>query len=124
MPELIPVEVPRETANDDSVYLMQWLVKDGEKVVEGQPLCVLESSKANFEVTSPGTGYLFSEKEARQEIPVGDVIGVISPEPMKPSRSIAIQRSQATADTLNIGERKISGKALKLIEQHSIDPSV
>src|SRR4051812_9625393 len=84
MSNYIPVEVPRESANDDDVYLVEWLVVDGQLVEAGTLLCVLESSKATFDCAAPTDGYVFLEREAGQNVPVGEVIATISSDPIRP----------------------------------------
>ena len=49
-----------EGVNDDRVRLLQWLVADGARVEAKQPLAVLETTKATFNLEAPAAGYLFS----------------------------------------------------------------
>lgn len=49
---------PQEGVNDTEATLVEWQVKDGEMVVEGQVLCVLETTKAAYEVVAPAPGVI------------------------------------------------------------------
>ena len=57
--------------------IAEWLVKDGEKVTEGQPLYLLEADKSTNEVEAPATGTLSIEAEEGETYAVGTVIGYI-----------------------------------------------
>jgi pyruvate/2-oxoglutarate dehydrogenase complex dihydrolipoamide acyltransferase (E2) component len=57
--------------------LTEWLVPDGGRAVEGQPLYALESDKSTNEVDSPATGTLKILKETGETYEVGTVLGII-----------------------------------------------
>lgn len=55
--------------------LTEWLLKPGDRVAEGDPLCEVSTDKVDTEVDSPTSGILISYVAAvDQEVPVGDVI--------------------------------------------------
>lgn len=58
--------------------LSEWLVADGARVEEGQPLFALESDKSTQEVESPATGTLKILKETGETYEVGTVLGEIT----------------------------------------------
>ncbi len=126
MRNYVPVEVPRESANDDEVRLVQWLVKDGQKIEAGEAICLLESSKTTIECTAPQAGYIYLRRNADLDVPVGEVIALIGAEPVAPPIDFQDRRETgpAKAAVLADPEMKISGKALRLIEKHGIDPAV
>ena len=57
--------------------LAEWLVPDGEEVVEGQPLYALESEKSVQEIDAPASGKLTILKQVNETYPVGTVLGTI-----------------------------------------------
>jgi pyruvate/2-oxoglutarate dehydrogenase complex dihydrolipoamide acyltransferase (E2) component len=57
--------------------LTEWLVEDGQSVVEGQPLFTLEADKSANEVEAPATGVLRILQPAGAIYPVGAVLGAI-----------------------------------------------
>jgi pyruvate/2-oxoglutarate dehydrogenase complex dihydrolipoamide acyltransferase (E2) component len=60
--------------------LLEWLVEDGGQVVEGQPLYLLETNKAETEVEAGASGTLRRMAEVSDEpLPVGFQIAVIEP---------------------------------------------
>jgi pyruvate/2-oxoglutarate dehydrogenase complex dihydrolipoamide acyltransferase (E2) component len=57
--------------------LAEWLVVDGEKVAEGQPLFSLESEKSTNEVEAPASGRLRIFMQSGETYEVGTVLGII-----------------------------------------------
>jgi len=60
------IKVERSAANDERVKVIELLVNQDEFVSSQQPIALIEGSKAIFELTSSGTGYinlLFSEND-------------------------------------------------------------
>lgn len=57
--------------------LAEWLVEDGGRVTEGQPLFALESDKSTNEVESPATGILKIIATPGEAYAVGAVLAVI-----------------------------------------------
>ncbi len=65
------VVAPREGVGEDIVRVVEWLIEDGSKVRAEQPLVVLETSKAAFEVNADGDGFLFHLVKVNDELAVG-----------------------------------------------------
>lgn len=57
--------------------ISEWLVQDGDKVTEGQPLFLLEADKSSNEVEAPASGTLRVSTPAGETCPVGTVLGYI-----------------------------------------------
>ena len=61
---VLEIVLTREDANTEHALLAEWLVEDRAEVEQGQPVCVVETTKATVEVESPGAGtivQLFAE---------------------------------------------------------------
>lgn len=56
----------------------EWLVANGGRVEEGQPLYALEAEKTTQEIEAPASGTLTILLAAGEEAEVGTVIGTIS----------------------------------------------
>ncbi len=66
----------------DSVVVVEWTVKPGEKVAAGDTVVVVETAKAATEVPAPHDGYLVETFfEPGQEAPVGALLGNIGETP-------------------------------------------
>lgn len=57
--------------------IAEWLYGDGEDVVEGEPLFLLEADKSTNEVEAPASGVLRITGIEGETYPVGTVIGSI-----------------------------------------------
>jgi pyruvate/2-oxoglutarate dehydrogenase complex dihydrolipoamide acyltransferase (E2) component len=57
--------------------ITEWLVEDGQRVTEGQPLFTLEADKSANEVEAPASGTLRILQPAGSIYEVGTIIGSI-----------------------------------------------
>jgi pyruvate/2-oxoglutarate dehydrogenase complex dihydrolipoamide acyltransferase (E2) component len=58
--------------------LTKWLGKDGEPVQEGNPLVVVETTKASLEIEATASGILFVFRKVGDKVGIGDTLGVIA----------------------------------------------
>lgn len=72
------VRVPAHGDSGEASYLTEWLAEVGQAVTAGEPLLVLETNKAEFQVESPASGTLVERRaQADEEVAIGTVIGII-----------------------------------------------
>ena len=57
--------------------IAEWLIADGARVQQGQPLFSLESEKSIQEIEAPAAGTLKIIKQAGESYEVGTIIGEI-----------------------------------------------
>ena len=86
------VTVPTLNSNDTSYVLLEWLVTDGSAVAEGQPLAVVETSKAVEELVAAHAGTVRIAVPSGADCAPGTTIGHIvgsaptpAPVPVQPS---------------------------------------
>lgn len=79
------ITIPRETANDDVVRIVRWLVPAGGVVRAGTAVLEIETSKSVIEVVAPGEGQLTILEEAGREVPVGATVGRVGARAHQPS---------------------------------------
>lgn len=76
------VNVPRYIAlmknYSSKPMLTKWLGMDGEPVKEGQPLAVVETTKASLEIEAMASGMLFILRKIGERVNIGDTLGVIA----------------------------------------------
>jgi 2-oxoglutarate dehydrogenase E2 component (dihydrolipoamide succinyltransferase) len=68
------VAVPRLNTNDDSYVLVEWLVTDGQTVAAGDPVAVVETSKAAEELACAADGVVQRLVAVDSECRPGDVL--------------------------------------------------
>ncbi|MGD9006921.1 MAG: lipoyl domain-containing protein [Desulfobacteraceae bacterium] len=76
------VNVPRYIAlmknYSSKPMLTKWMGKDGEPVQEGQPLVVVETTKASLEIEAAAAGTLFILRNVGDTVMIGDTLGMIA----------------------------------------------
>lgn len=71
------LRIPKAAVSMREGTLTEWLIQDGQPVVEGQPIYVLELEKSTMDVEAPAAGVLRHKGTAGTTYKVGDVIGEI-----------------------------------------------
>lgn len=72
------IVVPQMGQNVETCQLLEWFVKKGDTVEEGDLIFAIETDKAAFDVEAPTAGVIKEIFfEAGAEVPVMMVIGVI-----------------------------------------------
>lgn len=73
----VDVEIPEMGESITEAVLIEWLKGEGEYVERDEPICVLETDKANVDLPAPAAGVLRHLQEVDAELGVGDVIARI-----------------------------------------------
>src|SRR5437899_2566848 len=73
-----PVTVPPLGESVTSAILIQWLKNDGDTVAKDEPICLLETDKANVDLPSPEAGVLKQLRKVGETIPVGSPVAEVS----------------------------------------------
>ena len=77
MSDMVPVIVPRLGLSVTEVTFTEWLFKAGQRVSEGEAICLVESDKTQLEIEAPATGVLQPAAEEDEVFKVGASIGAI-----------------------------------------------
>ncbi len=65
----------------EEVFVVEWLVENGQSVLAGQPVVVIESEKAEVEVEAGAAGALrVIVVPGEEPVPVGTLLGSIAVE--------------------------------------------
>jgi pyruvate/2-oxoglutarate dehydrogenase complex dihydrolipoamide acyltransferase (E2) component len=74
----VSLQLPKLTMAALEATFVEWLVHDGQHVVEGQPLYVVETDKVETEVSAPVTGILRHRgAESGSTYPIGTQVAII-----------------------------------------------
>ncbi|MEV4014611.1 2-oxo acid dehydrogenase subunit E2 [Nonomuraea angiospora] len=127
------LRVPKLNNNDTEYLLVEWLAEDGAGVVKGDPVVVLETSKAAEELMAEADGVLRRTAETGATCRPGDVIAHISdgsaPAPAAAEPGAA---ADSPAPAPAVGEPGAAGgdsgpivtaPAQALIDEHGVDPA-
>jgi 2-oxoglutarate dehydrogenase E2 component (dihydrolipoamide succinyltransferase) len=109
------LRVPKLNNNDTEYLLVEWLAEDGAEVLKGDPVVVLETSKAAEELAAEAGGVLRRTAETGATCAPGDVIAYISDgSAPSPVRAAAAQTTEGPV---------ITAPAQALIDEHGVDPA-
>jgi acetyltransferase-like isoleucine patch superfamily enzyme len=119
---VLEIVLTREDANTEFALLAEWLVEDRSQVEQGQPVCVVETTKATVEIEAPGAGTIVQLYEENVEVELGKTIARIA----ETVDELAQVEREAAAEEQPVqkpaeGERKATRKALELAERHGVD---
>jgi len=127
MSEIQPIFLSKETVSDDRYLVVSLPIASGTYVEKGQTLAEFETSKSTMEIESPAAGYFFTRLQEGQELEVGGLVGLISPE--SSLFEDAFERFAPTdfppapvaATFVSSEGPRISKPAQELIARHSLD---
>ena len=118
---MLEIVLTREDANTEFALLAEWLVEDRGQVEQGQPVCVVETTKATVEVESPGAGTIVHLYEDGVEVELGKTIARIAETAEELASLEAGEYGEKPEPKPAEGERKATRKAVELADRHGID---
>lgn len=125
----ISVKIPPLGESVTQAVLLKWHKVDGDRVSRDEPLCELETDKANVDVPSPADGVIHLQSKEGDEVQIGqEIASVDSAETVPPSGSNAPSAaSQPRASTPAAGgERQpaiASPAAGRIAAETGVDPA-
>ena len=114
------VVIPELGESIAEVVLLEWLKADGEHVERDQPVCVLETDKANVDLPAPVAGYLHRLVEPGQTLKVGEAVARIEAEA---GAAAPVPAPTPTASAPAAQGENLSPAVRRLIEEHHLDPA-
>ena len=108
----VQVEIPSMGESVSEVILLEWLKGDGERVEQDEPLCVLETDKANVELPSPASGALKHLQPTDTTLAIGAVVAEIE----ESAASAPASKPEPAAP-----EPVLSPAVRRLVEEHELD---
>jgi 2-oxoglutarate dehydrogenase E2 component (dihydrolipoamide succinyltransferase) len=120
------VDIPALGESVREAVLIKWHKSDGDSVSKDEPLCELETDKANVDVPSPAAGVLRRAKEEGQTVQIGETIARIddagsaavgngSPAASKPVTATAPAAAGKTED--------LSPSVRRMTDENKINPA-
>lgn len=111
----VEVSIPELGESITEAVIAAWLKSDGDVVAVDEPICELETDKANTEMPAPASGVLQIVKAEGETVQVGDVIARIE----EGSRAAVAPR----AVTPGARSPRIAPAARRVAEELGIDPA-
>jgi acetyltransferase-like isoleucine patch superfamily enzyme len=117
---VLEIVLTREDANTEFALLAEWLVEDRAEVTQGQPVCVVETTKATVEIESPGVGTLVQLYAEDVEVELGTTIAYVA-ETVEELGSVDVAEKEKPAPKPALEDRQATRKAIELAELHGVD---
>jgi acetyltransferase-like isoleucine patch superfamily enzyme len=117
---VLEIVLTREDANTEFALLAEWLVEDRAGVTPGQPVCVVETTKATVEIESPGAGTLVQLYPEDVEVELGKTIAYVA-ETADELASVDVAEKERPAPKPALEDRQATRKATELAELHGVD---
>lgn len=103
---VIELKIPNLGESISNVTFSKWLKPDGSTVAMDEPLCEIETEKANQELSADSAGKLIWVAKEGEDLPVGalfakidtDASGISAPAPAAPATAPATPAAPATAN--------------------------
>lgn len=100
--------------------IVQWLVKEGDRIEEGQVFVKVETDKAVLEIPSPRKGTVLRTGAAEgQTVQVGQVILVIGEEGEKPAPMVKPEVAQKRPSVGVVGELEEAPEETEIVEKRA-----
>ena len=115
----VQVEIPSMGESVSEVILLEWLKGNGERVEQDEPLCVLETDKANVELPSPASGALKHLQSTDTTLAIGAVVAEID-ESAQAATPVSETKPEPAAPK---PEPTLSPAVRRLVEEHDLDPT-
>ena len=115
----VQVEIPSMGESISEVILLEWLKGDGDRVEQDEPLCVLETDKANVELPSPASGALKHLQSTDTTLAIGAVVAEIDESAQAAAPTPASKPEPAAPKPAPA----LSPAVRRLVEEHDLDPT-
>ena len=121
----VQVEIPSMGESVNEVILLEWLKGDGERVEQDEPLCVLETDKANVDLPSPASGALKHLQPIETTLAIGEIVAEIAEiaEGAEPAAPAPASQPSASSVEPSKPEPVLSPAVRRLVEEHELDPA-
>jgi len=116
----LEVILPQLGVNDEEAIIVQWLAVPGEEVAQGQPIAVVETTKATVELAAEGSGFFYPLVEPDTKVSVRDVIAVILSQPDE--GAVQRYREAVPKEASPTQGPRMTDRARQLAEEHDVDP--
>ena len=120
MSEIKLVLVPQLGVNDERAEVVEWVVGDGDLVSSGDLICILETTKATYDVEADSSGYVLPLVGDMEKVLLGQPLAVIG-KTIESTNNYKKKQLIENIDTLENFDIKATNKAIKLAKANNIE---
>ena len=121
----IQIKVPGLGESVKQAKLLKWHKQDGQSVALDEPICELESDKANADVTAESAGIIHPKKREGEMVEVGEVIAEIDPTGVKIAAGAEPRKPAAPPPAPPVAHESpddFSPAVRRLVAENQLDP--
>ena len=136
----VDVAIPDMGESISEVVLLEWLKSEGQYVERDEPICVLETDKANVDLPAPASGVLHPVADVDETLDVGASIGTIddsaspedaasaastaAPQPVPPEdEDEAEEEDEDSGESVTADLDDLNPSIRRLVVENDLDPS-
>ena len=125
----IEVKVPAIGESVKQATLLRWYKKDGDTLEVDEPICELETDKANVDVPAAASGILKRLKNEGDQVNVGETIAQIDASANGGSKAPAAAKKESKAaatsapSPLPVATEELNPAVQKLIKDNNLNPA-
>src|SRR5437867_12094813 len=90
------VQIPALGESVSEATLIKWHKNDGDVVKTDEPICELETDKANADLPSPGSGVIKRLKAEGEKVRIGETIATLEPAGANAKQAAAASEGKTT----------------------------
>ena len=113
----VDVAIPEMGESVSEVILLRWIRVEGEFVQRDEPICELETDKANVDLPAPVAGILHPTREVDETLEVGDTIATIDESAAAAADSSGAAAPPARAERAETGSMEAAPAAADVPSQ-------
>jgi 2-oxoglutarate dehydrogenase E2 component (dihydrolipoamide succinyltransferase) len=120
------VDIPALGESVREAVLIKWHKTDGESVAKDEPLCELETDKANVDVPSPAAGVFRKVKDEGATVLIGETVARIDDAGSASAGNGSVAAQPATAVTASApaaATEDLSPSVRRMTEENKLDPA-
>jgi len=119
----LKVQIPPLGESVNEAVIAKWLKEDGAAVKIDEPVCELETDKANVELPSPGNGVLRHKAKAGDTVKIGDLIAEIAEgsAATAPAKAAPGAPKAPAPNTASESTEALSPSVRKALREHPVD---
>jgi 2-oxoglutarate dehydrogenase E2 component (dihydrolipoamide succinyltransferase) len=120
------VDIPALGESVREAVLLKWHKNDGDTVAKDEPLCELETDKANVDVPSPAAGIIRRVKQEGATVAIGETIARIEESgtgSSAPVKSVAVEMPKTQASEPATTE-DLSPAVRRLVDENKLNPAL
>lgn len=117
------VQIPPLGESVTDAVLLRWMKADGDFVKTDEPVCELETDKANVELPAPSSGILKRIKKEGDNLKIGDVVAEIAEgkDGVKETPKAAVEPTKEAPKAAVKEEPPLSPSVRRLVREHEVD---